>query len=682
MRSSIKSLLMFFLIALLALSACQPRPTPTPLAPTAEPTQPPPPPTDTPQPTATTLPSPTPTLAPAQFIGSSCSLTLPPGLKEGQDITCGYLVVPADRGDPLSGALQLSVAILSHPEGASHDDPIIYLEGGPGGSVLEFLNLVYERRYAPMFEAGRDIIVFDQRGVGLSRPALDCPEQDALFYELLDNEMNGKALSEAEMDQLSLDAMQTCAQDLASKADLADFSTDASAADVKDLAQALGYTQINLWGTSYGTRLALEVMRDYPEIVRSATLDSTLPPQVNLYDEQPANLSRSFGLLFDSCAADEACAAAYPDLEKVFYDTVEALNTENLRFTATDPLTGKSYPAAISGDNLIDLTFQFLYDADIIPLLPQLIYEVSQGQSDLLALLVGSLIASQSAVSDGMHQAVQCAEEIAFNSPEAMQATAAQYPELADYFDAGTIAAPFDTCKVMNIAASTDPTVSEPVVSDIPTLVLAGQFDPITPPAWGKLVTEGLKNSYFFEYPGMGHAPSLSSDCARSMLLAFLQDPTRAPGDACIETMGPPAFTTPPPSEVTLVPFTNQEMNIQGVVPEGWEQVSPGVYSRQHSSLDVALVLAQAATMTADNLLTQISKQVGLSQPPASVGEQQANGLNWKLYSFSTRGVQIDMAISEKDGLAMILFMQSTAAERDNLYQKVFLPMLDEFRPL
>jgi len=93
-------------------------------------------------------------------------------------------------------------------------------------------------------------------------------------------------------------------------------------------------------------------------------------------------------------------------------------------------------------------------------------------------------------------------------------------------------------------------------------------------------------------------------------------------------------------------------------------------------------VLAQAASLTAENMLAQISKTVGLSQPPAPVGEFQANGLDWNLYSFNTRGVQVDMAISEKDGLAMILFMQSTLAERDNLYEKVFLPMLDEFRPL
>jgi pimeloyl-ACP methyl ester carboxylesterase len=293
------------LIAILILTACEPRQTPPP--PTSAPTQappvtmtlPPPPPTDTPAPSTAT-----PTQTPGKFIGSSCTFKLPPSLSEGVNLECGYLMVPSDRGDPNSPALQLAVAILRHPEGESAGDPIVYLEGGPGGSSLEFLNLVYDRRYAPVFEAGRDIILFDQRGVGVSRPPLDCPEQDALFFELLDNEVNGKTQTEEEMDQLNIEAMAVCASNLSSNADLADFTTNANAADVKDLAQALGYEQVNLWGTSYGTRLALEVMRDYPEILRSVVLDSTLPPQVNLFEEVPTNQMRSFDLVFDGCAAD------------------------------------------------------------------------------------------------------------------------------------------------------------------------------------------------------------------------------------------------------------------------------------------------------------------------------------------------------------------------------------------
>jgi pimeloyl-ACP methyl ester carboxylesterase len=677
--SKTRPLIALLLAAALILSACRPAQTPTPAPPTPVPTQTP---ADTPTPKPTLAPSPTATLTPASFIGSSCPFKAPPGLSEGVNLECGYLIVPANRLQPDGTVVQLAVAILRHSDGEPEADPIVYLEGGPGGSVLEFLNLVYDRRFAPVLAAGRDIILFDQRGVGLSRPALDCPEQDDLFFELLDNEMDGRVLSEEEMDQLNLDAMAACADNLSTKADLADYSTDASAADVKDLAQALGYAQINLWGTSYGTRLALEVLRDSPELVRSVVLDSSLPPDVNLYDEQPTNLGRALNLLFDRCAEDQTCSSAYPDLKTVFYDTVDALNAKNLSFTATDPISGKSYETVISGDNFIDLVFQFLYDSEVIPLLPRLIFDVSQGKTDLLALLVGSLIASQPAVSDGMHQAVQCAEEVAFNSPEAMQAAAAELPELAGYFDAGTINSAFDTCKVMQIAASTDPTVSQPVESEIPALVLAGEFDPITPPAWGELAAEGLANSHFFEYPGLGHAPSLSNSCARDMMIAFLKNPAAAPADACLEAMGPPNFVTPPPADVTLVPFQNQDYQIAGVRPEGWEEVSPGVFSRQHSSLDVALVLAQSAPMSASSLLSQISRQVGLSQPPQPAGEREANGLTWTLYSFTARGVQVDMAITEEEGLAMIVLLQSSADERDNLYEKVFLPMVDELEPL
>jgi len=533
-----------------------------------------------------------------------------------------------------------------------------------------------------VFEAGRDIILFDQRGVGLSRPALDCPEQDALFFELLDNEASGRALTEEEMDQLSIEAMAVCASNLSGKADLADFSTDANAADVKDLAQALGYEQVNLWGTSYGTRLALEVMRDYPEILRSVVLDSSLPPQVNLFEEAPTNQVRSFDLVFEGCAADPDCDLAYPDLRQVFDDTVDALNLENARFTATDPLSGVSYQVAVSGDNFIDLLFQFMKDTDIIPMLPKLIYDASQGDTDLLALLVGSLIASQSAISDGMHFAVQCAEEVAFNSLDAVEAEAAKYPEWADYFDAGSLSAPFDTCREMLIAPATDPAVSQPVESEVPTLVQAGQFDPVTPPAWGELVAQDLPNSNFYEYPGAGHAPSMAVDCARQMMIAFLKDPTRAPDDACQQAMEAVKFVTPPPTDVTLVPFESVEMGIQGLAPEGWEQVSNGVFSRQHSSLDVALILQQAAPLSSQDLLAQLSRQMGLSSPPEPGGERQANGLTWTLYAFNARGVKVDMAITEQDGKAMVVLMQSIAAERENLYEKVFLPAVDALKPL
>jgi hypothetical protein len=166
------------------------------------------------------------------------------------------------------------------------------------------------------------------------------------------------------------------------------------------------------------------------------------------------------------------------------------------------------------------------------------------------------------------------------------------------------------------------------------------------------------------------------------MMIAFLKDPTRAPDDACQQAMEAVKFVTPPPTDVTLVPFESTEMGIQGLAPEGWEQVSNGVFSRQHSALDVALILQQAAPLSSQDLLAQLSRQMGLSQPPEQGGTREANGLTWTLYAFNARGVKVDMAITEQDGTAMVVLMQSIAAERENLYEKVFLPAVDALRPL
>jgi hypothetical protein len=166
------------------------------------------------------------------------------------------------------------------------------------------------------------------------------------------------------------------------------------------------------------------------------------------------------------------------------------------------------------------------------------------------------------------------------------------------------------------------------------------------------------------------------------MMIAFIQNPARAPDDSCQAAIEAVEFVTPPPTDVTLVPFEIPEMGIQGVTPDGWEQVSNGVFSRQHSALDVALILQQAAPLGAQELLGQLSRQMGLSQPPEPGGERQANGITWSLYEFSARGVLVDMAIAEQDGLAMVVLMQSIADERENLYEKVFLPAVDALKPL
>ena len=258
------------LAMLLGTVACSERATPT-VAPVASPT-----PTEVaPTPTATAEPEPTPEPV-ATFEEAPCPFELPPGHVEGEAVECGYLIVPEDRADPDSRDIRLAVAIFRHPDGAPEPDPIIYLEGGPGGSPLEIRASNFDAYFGPLFAANRDIILFDQRGVGFSEPTLDCPAFTELYMDLLDSNVDGEQLTAQEILDRKVEAFMACAEDLSMVADLSAYNTVANAADVNDLRLALGYDQVNLYGSSYGTRLALGVMRDFPEGLRSVVLDAPL----------------------------------------------------------------------------------------------------------------------------------------------------------------------------------------------------------------------------------------------------------------------------------------------------------------------------------------------------------------------------------------------------------------------
>jgi pimeloyl-ACP methyl ester carboxylesterase len=681
-----KKLVFSLTILALLLSSCKSdAPTPTKVAllsmPTPKPTAPTAPVATDAPPTA--APSPTQEMIVRAFESAPCPFELPPGQVDGESVECGYLLVPEDRADPDSATLRLAVAIFRHPDGASAPDPIVYLSGGPGGSALEFVFLSFDLQFAPVFDAGRDLILLDQRGVGLSEPALDCPEESALSLDLLDSKVDGKEVSMEEALDLLLQALLTCEDDLGAIADLSAYNTVSNAADVNDLRVALGYEQVNLWATSYGTRLALGVMRDYPQGLRSVVLDGTYPPDVDLYLESPANLERAAGRLFQACAADAACNAAFPDLRAVFFDTVERLNEEPASFQVTNALTNESYDMSLEGDSMMGLLFEFLYLTEVLPSLPQIIYDASQGNFDKVALVYGSLLAQADVVSTGMQFSVQCNEELAFSSPQEFESVLAAYPQWKGVFEGpvvGKIA--FDVCAGWD-SGQADPIENQAVRSDVPTLILAGEYDPITPPAWGQHAAETLTHSYFFEYPGVGHGASLSGDCPRGMMLAFLDDPSAAPDDACIADMGMqfalPSEGLPP---VELEPFSGDPFGFSGLVPVGWQELAPGSYMRGESALDPTALVQSGAPVPADVLLASLSERLGLDGSPESAGDVETAYLTWTLYTFEVQGQAADMALAESDAQAYLVLLVSVPGERDALYESVFLPVVEALKPL
>ncbi len=616
----------------------------------------------------------------ASFEQAHCPFQLPAGQVDGDTVECGYLTVLENRSDPNTRTIRLAVAIFHPPGGATEPDPILYLEGGPGTSILERIWMLFER-FEPILAAHRDLIVFDQRGVGLSEPALDCPVTTELGLDLMDGIVDGQELTDQEAYDLVLESLVDCERALGTGADLAAYNSVASAADVNDLRLALGYEQVNLWATSYGTRLALGVMRDYPEGIRSVVLDSVYPPDIDLYASRPANLERSLDLLFDACAAEEACNTAYPDLRAVLFDTVGSLEAEPAFTEVTNPQDGETYDTEIDGVTLLSLIYQLMYETEVLPAIPQLIFESSEGNLEAVRLLLGQFLAIRDISSRGMAFSVQCHEELAFGSWAKLEAELSGYPELLTLFDEsldGRLV--YDVCEEWDSGQAV-PLENEAVSSDLPVLLMSGEFDPITPPAWGLHAAETLENGTFIEYPGVGHGASLVPGCPQDMMIAFLDGPASPPDDACVAGMGIQFAVPSDDTDIDLVAFRNGQMGISGLVPDGWAEIRQGVYSRGSSALDTAVLIAQAAPTGSETLLQTLSAQLGLDESPASVGQREANGLTWTLYYAQVQGVEIDFALADSDSLALIVLLQSMPAEHDVLYGAVFLPAVDSLEP-
>ena len=478
--------------------------------------------TSTPIATATPTENPEEPSSVAVFERSSCRFRIPAGAK----VECGYLVVPENHSQPDGRTIRLHVAIFSTESDNPAPDPIVYLSGGPGQSPLKIAQFAFEG-FTP-FLANRDLILLDQRGVGYSEPALDCHEFQELAYQTAQQN-----LPLDEIATLATEAADLCRDRwLRQAVSLPAYTSAQSAADLNDLRLALGYEEWNLYGISYGTKLALTTMRDFPNGIRSVVLDSTYPLQVDLYAELPANATRAFNVLFDSCAAEAACNSAFPDLKTVFFDLVKELNDTpvDVPITVVNRFTLERLDSAlINGDGLVEMLFQSLYIPEIIPLLAAMLYDVRDGDVELLGLIAEGYISGIQFSSDGMYFSVQCSEEVPFSSRDEGDATGEVYPEVQNWADNDVF---FSICQIWG-AGEADPIENEPVISDIRTLILAGEFDPITPPAWGELVAENLSNSFYFEFPDVGHGVSLSGECALGMTLGFFDDPTIEPDGYC-----------------------------------------------------------------------------------------------------------------------------------------------------
>jgi pimeloyl-ACP methyl ester carboxylesterase len=445
---------------------------------------------------------------------------------DDEAITCGYLTVLENRADPEGNYTNLAVAIIHATGTRPRTDPILYLEGGPGGSALSDPDFWLE---SPLSTA-RDIVLLDQRGTGYSVPSLDCPEEDAYNNEEDSGYEDLIAALTACRDRLMLDGV-----------DLAQYNSAASAADVEDLRQALGFEQWNLYGVSYGTRLALTVMRDFPAGVRAVVIDSVYPPNVRGYSEEAANSLAAISQMIDGCAEEEECAAAFPDLEQRFYDVVAGLNGE--------PVELDGYTT--TGDDLVNFLVDAMYDTTLIPYLPLVIFAASEENYDpwlaldeyangdeYAALRINLRQDAEPPVNDadaqGMFYSVECHESVIFSDYEEAAELVENYPEELTGGQLASIEETFAICAMWGAGAA-GAIESKAVKSELPTLILAGEYDPVTPARWAQIAQKTLPNSFYVEMPRGGHGVSFVDECGARIVRAFLNRPDRRPNTSCLE---------------------------------------------------------------------------------------------------------------------------------------------------
>jgi pimeloyl-ACP methyl ester carboxylesterase len=438
----------------------------------------------------------------------------------GSEAQCGSYRVFEDRSAHAGRTIDLAIAVVPALANSPRSDPLFVLVGGPGQAATEAGAAIAEVLLDVRHK--RDIVLIDQRGTGKSNP-LRC-ESDR--EQPLEESFAPRA-----------DPQKTRACRAALDADTRLYATPLAMDDLDEVRAALGYERINLWGGSYGTRAALVYLRQHPERVRSLILDGAAPFSLKLPLYVARDAQRALDLLFAECERDGDCRRAFPDARAHFDRLLAQLAEHPLDVVFEHPRTGAPGRLHIERAGLASNVRNLLYVPQLAGLLP-LAVERASGADFGAFIAAADAFARGVSVSTGMFLSVVCAEDVP-------RFDAAQAEELArgTFLGARWLRDLLADCDDWPSARLPD-AYHEPVASDVPSLLLSGNLDPVTPPSWGEEVGQNLPRSRHIIVPGAGHGTT-SLGCIPDLLAEFLESLDAAALDTtCVERLAPPAFFT------------------------------------------------------------------------------------------------------------------------------------------
>ncbi|WP_298759567.1 alpha/beta fold hydrolase [uncultured Psychroserpens sp.] len=433
---------------------------------------------------------------------------------------CGYVDVPNNWDAKKDGTTKIAYIVIASKSENRKDDPLVFIQGGPGGSVLPYANVFSGLALDP----DRDFIMYDQRGIGFSNEI--CPNLSASFLEVMTAD-----LSLDNEDETLLSISSECMKSLNDPNFKTAFGTAQSAKDLEALRQHLGYKQLNLFGGSYGTRLGLKYMELYPNSIRASILSGLFPLEIRLYENIYTNLNRSLEKLFDTCENDENCSNKYPNLKKDF----EAICAQ---------LDSKGQSFMIDGDELVInkqdfllLIQQLLYDRQTIAQVPSFIMAFKTNDSQSVIQSIQAFASRLGVINVATYWSVNVKDEGAFKNKRFIAKDEKKHPSLAKGIS--LFASDPEVIKLWPSENNSNTKMSV-VVSDIPTLLVSGAWDPITPPSNAEKAAKSLKNSSHVIFPTDGHCPMNS--CFFQMAVSFLNNPMAQVDDSCTKSSSPIVF--------------------------------------------------------------------------------------------------------------------------------------------
>jgi len=433
---------------------------------------------------------------------------------------CGYVEVPLDYDEPDGPFTRIAYLVIPASGKRSKPDPVVFLQGGPGGSVLD-----YQEGYRQLrLDSERDFILYDQRGVG--RSDVICPDLTPQLMQALAADLQPG--TEAAFLAKAIHECQVSLQRAGKSPN--DYHTLASVRDLEQLRIHLGYERWNIFGGSYGTRLGLSYVQTYPQSCRSQILVGIFPPQVRMYEHLLSNFEASLQLLTQTCAASTSCRTRYPDLGAMIRQNYRELEATPWTFS----YSGENF--TLNAADYLLLIQQMLYDRSTITRLPSLMEAISQRKAGQMTHFLGAMSQRLSAINLGIYWSVMTADEGTYPNQQWLEKELQE----TDFRD-GLSLFTADPGIMRNWQQDETFATNLPETrSDKPMLLISGAFDPITPPAYAKKALAGLPNAQWAVFPNDGHTPL--NACFFSLAARFLDAPDQPLEMDCVGATPPIQF--------------------------------------------------------------------------------------------------------------------------------------------